>query len=261
MALDEPSAVARDADNAVNDYFGGDTKDSLGDLLRKARESDPSVTDDRPTDETSQSTDSDNQGSDDPELDDQELDKTSDELLSDEDDEESSQAEEDRKARIARQRAMIRHLQKLQKPVHQIQITGAYAPANEVPENRAAFVVGHQMPQTIAGLNAQPDLADRYPVGFSHRPLYFEEIDLERCGQNRGAFQNLCSAKHFLLNTIALPYRICTQSPSDLVSARGDCRTRRSFGQDIEPLVDNGRNRQGLLSQAATMAGFSFLLL
>ena len=258
--VDKEVVEQRAADSAIEDYFQGDTEDSLGDLLRKSRESEPSASD-QPGDDSAagQSNQEDQDRADSSD------DLSSDDGSFDEDDssqdEEQSQADEDRKARIARQRAMVRHLQKLQKPVHQIQITGTDAPADEVPENRAAFVIGHQYPRTIASSNAQPDIADRSPVAFCHRPLYFEEIDLERCGQHRGVFQNLYSAKYFLLNTIVLPYRLCTQSPSEMVSTRGDCRTGHAFGDDIEPLVDGGRDSAGLATQAAALAGFSFLLL
>ena len=245
-------------------YFeqDNDEEDSLADLLRQAREKDASNQISNAIDEAdneAQAMDDDSVGRVGDLLDDD----ATDELDRDLDDEETEQdqAKAELEASYARQRAMISHLQRLQKPIGQIRLTSPQADYGQSPEDRAEQLVAHVPAQWVTASGASPRMAERYPVCFLHRPLYFEEIDLERCGQSYGCMQNCVSGLQFLLGTAVLPYRLATQRADCEVQTRGDCPTCYSFSTDIEPLAKDGFDPHGMLSEAAAVAGFAFLLL
>ncbi|NND98329.1 MAG: hypothetical protein HKN47_13485 [Pirellulaceae bacterium] len=256
-----------------NDFFASDTgdaersmrdshetlaqdsgeEDSLADLLRRARISDDPANGDRPEDESPAPSQLAELADDEP----------TGSLLEDASDAEpsKSEAEEAREAQLARQRAMAAHLHRLQKPVREIRLAVATTRDQVGPDNRAVQVTGHQSQQWITETGVQRPAADRYSVPFCHRPLYFEQIDLERCGNHYGCLQNAVSAGYFLVNTAFLPYRLGTQCCDDKVPTRGDCRTCESFSTNIEPLACCGLKPKGLITQAAALAGFTFLVL
>ena len=240
------------------EYFEGDGEDSLSELLKKARELDASdeAVEKIEDEEPSQPDRDDNELSEDEPTDaiDQSID-------AEEENEEASQAEKELEAQNARQRALAMHLQRLQKPLHQVRLAAANSPLKQAPTNRASAAISHQSSRWVTATNAAPKRAERYPIQLAHQPLYFEEPNLERCGQGYGCLQNLVSSGHFLFNTAILPYRLATQPAKCLVRSSGDCRTCESFPTNIEPLVDGGENARGFLTEAASIAGFTFLLL
>lgn len=135
------------------------------------------------------------------------------------------------------------------------------------PVNRAAAILSDQPPRFIDGSFDEIVRADRVAVPFCHRPTYFQELNLERCGQldceRYGCLQNACSSLWFLTNAALLPHRIGSQSPCKCVGSYGDCRTCQRYGMPIEPLCDkkaDSENLRGALLQAASMAGFAFLI-
>lgn len=57
---------------------------------------------------------------------------------------------------------------------------------------------------------------------FCHRPLYFEEVNLERYGYGcRPALQPLASGAHFFLTVPALPYKMVVNPPRECVYTLG----------------------------------------
>jgi len=101
-------------------------------------------------------------------------------------------------------------------------------------------------------------LPDRYTTCFQHRPLYFQELNLERCGATYGCAQNAVSAAYFIGNSVILPYRMAMDRADECVNHWGDCATSRRHSSDIEPLKYSLR---GTVNEAAAVAGFVFLLL
>jgi hypothetical protein len=57
-----------------------------------------------------------------------------------------------------------------------------------------------------------------------HRPLYFEEINLERHGLSFGIAQPAVSSAQFFGRTLALPYLIAAQPPRECVYTLGHDR-------------------------------------
>jgi len=149
----------------------------------------------------------------------------------------------------------IERLAKLQKPLSEIRLI-ASDPEGARPKNQAATLLDDQLESVIGGGDLSMTAPDRYTVPFCYRPLYFEELNLERCGNTYGCATNIVSAVHFLTNTAALPYRLATQRADCPIPTRGDCRTCQAFSHDIEPF---GFEPKGALIEAAAIAGFVFL--
>ena len=63
----------------------------------------------------------------------------------------------------------------------------------------------------------------RYTYDFQHRPLYFEQPGLERCGRSFGCATSMVSATAFLAQTALLPYQVLALGPCTHVSPLGDC--------------------------------------
>ncbi|WP_437223372.1 hypothetical protein SH661x_003191 [Planctomicrobium sp. SH661] len=70
---------------------------------------------------------------------------------------------------------------------------------------------------------------NRYPVPFAYQPLYYEEINLERCGVGHGCLQPLFSSAAFVKNTITLPYYLFATPPRSMVQTPGDCPSCYQF--------------------------------
>jgi hypothetical protein len=84
--------------------------------------------------------------------------------------------------------------------------------------------------QAFAATNANPnwDTRTRRPVVVDYtpwticfRPLYFEEIGLERYGCSAGVFQPFISYSHFLTTVPLMPYRMVVRCPRSCVCSNG----------------------------------------
>ena len=152
----------------------------------------------------------------------------------------------------------------LQKPAHQLTLVPDFLDSEDSiePVNQAAAVLVSVPPRRVSA-QWQPILkAERDHVPFCHRPTYFQELNLERCGltdcESMGCLQNAYSSLWFLTNAALLPYRSVTQSPYACVPAYGDRTTCQESPLPIEPLgCQRGPSHcpRGALMQAASMAG------
>ena len=186
-------------------------------------------------------------------------------------DQESDGDEPVQKQSMPQEDRLKMRLLSLRKPAGSLTV-GLAPPAAEEsgarePVNRAAAILSMQPLRRIDGAFDEIVRADRVPVPFCHRPSYFQELNLERCGQldceRYGCMQNAFSSLWFLTNAALLPYRIASQSPCECVGAYGDCPTCQRYDTSIEPLCDKmagPKNKRGTLLQAASMAGFAFLI-
>jgi len=167
-------------------------------------------------------------------------------------------AEEDNPAetKTATMRNTLR-LEKLRKPLTDIRIE-ATAGENKTPTSEAAQLLGDQASTAVTSSGESIPLPDRYTVSSCHRPLYFEELNLERCGSTYGCATNLVSGIHFLTNAAMLPYRMATQRPDCPVQSHGDCQSCQQYSNDIEPF---SRKPRATIVEATAIAGLIFLLL
>ncbi|QDV57342.1 hypothetical protein [Rosistilla oblonga] len=146
-------------------------------------------------------------------------------------------------------------LASLMKPLGQIRLEPA-DDGTKAPENRAAA----QLPagETVITAEFGPlSPPNRYPICSCHNPLYFEEPDLERCGNGCGIATTAVSAVHFFANTLTLPYQIAADPPCTTQCAAGDCRCCEEMPR-MRPFECklHAATLQGLAT-----AGFVFLLL
>ncbi|MCO6456514.1 MAG: hypothetical protein J5I93_14550 [Pirellulaceae bacterium] len=95
--------------------------------------------------------------------------------------------------------------------------TDQQPPLQDKPGNAAALVL--RQAGTVHYVSGPP----RYPVSyrgllslanFCHRPLYFQEINLERYGTHHGIWQPALSAAHFFAVIPQLPYRMAIERPN-----------------------------------------------
>lgn len=146
-------------------------------------------------------------------------------------------------------------LAQLGKPLRTIRVEATIADEASPPSSAAALLESQEA-VVISSSGVALCLPRRYSTPSCHRPLYFEQLNLERCGRTEGCATNLISGVHFLTNTVMLPYRLATERPDCPVPSHGDCRTCQSYSHDIEPF---GIEPRGILVEAAAMAGFVFL--
>lgn len=131
----------------------------------------------------------------------------------------------------------------LHRPVSAISVTTALH--ETVPRNLAAESQMQLQPIHIWGAPWPKSCPKRYTQPFCHRPLYFEEPNLERCGTNccgvnAGIFQPGASMLHFVGNTLILPYRLVVRPPCVLQPTLGDCPTCHTYGCDALELLPVG---------------------
>jgi hypothetical protein len=86
-----------------------------------------------------------------------------------------------------------------------------------------------------------------------HKPLYFEEVNLERYGHTAGpVLQPVVSSAHFFLNIAVLPYKMGVHTPCECQYALGYYRPGNCAPWIVPPVPISLR---GGLTQAAVMTG------
>lgn len=82
----------------------------------------------------------------------------------------------------------------------------------DVPNPNLSFVASADIAPTMAE-NYIPSTKTWYSPNMVHRPLYFEEPNLERYGNGIGRFQPVKSGVHFFGSMLFLPYKLGTTDP------------------------------------------------
>jgi hypothetical protein len=91
-----------------------------------------------------------------------------------------------------------------------------------------------------------------------HKPLYFEQVQLERYGHTTGPFtQPWVSGAHFFLNIAALPYHMAYQPPHECQYALGYYRPGSCAPWMIPPVPLSFR---GAAAEAAAIVGGVYLI-
>jgi len=92
---------------------------------------------------------------------------------------------------------------------------------------------------------------------FHHNPLYFEETNLERCGQSHGCLTTAVSAAHFATSLAFLPYQAAVTCPDSCVTSLPDCPTCHQFEPgDYLP----GCSLKGSAAETAVIIGLIFMI-
>lgn len=102
----------------------------------------------------------------------------------------------------------------------------------KLPENPACSYMQFGAPSYYATNGYGTSRAPRNTHQFYNNPLYFEDANLERCGQSSGCLTTLNSAIQFATMAALLPYQTTANHPRECVAALPDCPTCQSFGPD-----------------------------
>jgi len=126
------------------------------------------------------------------------------------------------------------------------------------------------VPENIADKVFSKEPVEDYPYGyqrdwapttamweapaFFHRPLYFEEVNLERYGHKHKHLQPAISVAHFFANTAALPYKMGAYPPCERIYTLGhyrpgDCNPHDKHGLpwSLRGAVYTGATYSGLI--------------
>jgi hypothetical protein len=107
--------------------------------------------------------------------------------------------------------------------------------------------------QTLAARSFEPTTVAWKASGLCHKPLYFEEIQLERSGHEWGpAIQPVLSTAHFFTNVAFLPYKMAINPMNECQYALGHYRPGSCAPWSIEPIP---LSLKGLAAQSAAIGG------
>ncbi len=131
------------------------------------------------------------------------------------------------------------------KPVAEISVTGV----STQPPSRSADHVQNLLERPVDSAcqymdNATPiayyvpprfggSRPSRNTLKLSHNPLYYEDPNLERCGQTYGCLTTAVSVVHFSSAIAMTPYKMSQNCPRDCVQALPDCPTCHRFDNDV----------------------------
>ena len=146
-------------------------------------------------------------------------------------------------------------LANLAKPLASIQLSATSTDA-KVPNDRAAGFTS-DLPSEIASIPHPIFRPARYHIAAIHNPLYFEEPNLERCGNGCGCATTAASAIHFVANTLTLPYQMVANPPCETHCTTIDCRC----GNELPNMRPFQCDLHAATMQGLAVAGFVFLLL
>ena len=94
-------------------------------------------------------------------------------------------------------------------------------------------------------------------AGYCHKPLYFEDWNLERYGHSHGCLDPVISAAHFFVTLPVLPYKMGVELPWECVYPLGYYRPGNCAPWTVPAVPISAR---GFAVEAATITGLVFLL-
>ncbi len=110
----------------------------------------------------------------------------------------------------------------------------------------------------LRGRNFVPSTVQWTASGLCHKPLYFEQVQLERYGHETGpVLQPLISTAHFFGNIAVLPYKMGIHPPTECQYSLGYFRPGNCAPYMIQPIPWSLR---GAAAQAAVVTGGAALI-
>ena len=110
----------------------------------------------------------------------------------------------------------------------------------------------------LRGRNFVPSTVQWAASGLCHKPLYFEQVQLERYGHETGpVLQPLISTAHFFGNIAVLPYKMGIHPPNECQYALGYFRPGNCAPYMVQPIPWSLR---GAAVQAAVVTGGAALI-
>ena len=98
------------------------------------------------------------------------------------------------------------------------------------PSDTALAMLRLRKPFNVFAVSRGPWQANRDSYPFYHKPLWFEDPNLERCGRGCGPFTSTVSAIRASANIPILPYRFTAEKPWSCVRTLPDCTVCEKFG-------------------------------
>jgi hypothetical protein len=142
----------------------------------------------------------------------------------------------------------------------------AQVPIEQLGDDERCFIAGWwRIPAecALAGggavqRNWMPSVFAYQASGLCHKPLYFEEVQLERYGHTTGSFtQPFVSGAHFFASLATLPYQMAISPPTECEYALGYYRPGSCAPWHIPPIPFSVR---GGLAQAGFVVGGVYLI-
>lgn len=93
----------------------------------------------------------------------------------------------------------------------------------DVPNPNLSFAENARLAPTMA-ISFQPATKTWRSPDMVHRPLYFEQGNLERYGNGIGRWQPVASGVHFFSSVLMLPYKMGSESPKECDYSMGHFR-------------------------------------
>jgi len=135
-------------------------------------------------------------------------------------------------------------LESLFQPLSSIHLSGLSTQPPEMDRNQKASELSRPESQACAYLDnaspmhyhASPRHGSSHPSRNTHQlyhnPLYYEDPNIERCGQSYGCLTTAVSVVHFGTAIAFTPFKMAQACPADCVPALPDCPTSYRFDQD-----------------------------
>jgi hypothetical protein len=102
-----------------------------------------------------------------------------------------------------------------------------------------------------------PQLSTWYASNLCHKPLYFENVQLERYGHSGGPFMGpIRSSAHFFGSLAFWPYHTAINPPNECIYALGHYRPGNCAPWLVDPFPFSAR---GMVRQGAVVTGAAFL--
>lgn len=160
------------------------------------------------------------------------------------------------------ERTLNSRMKQLNRPVNSIALIEPLAPDQHDPENVAKIVQGDLPAIGVWGSPFSVMAPQRYTYAFIHGPLYYQDVNLERCGRGHGVWQPVVSAADFVGRTAILPYLMTVNCPGGCEATLGDCPTCHEypFGTGLPQPSDELTEIEGVIVEAAVIGGIVALL-
>jgi hypothetical protein len=142
----------------------------------------------------------------------------------------------------------------------------ARIPLNDLGEDELCYVLAWwRLPTECAlgGLrprerNWLPSTFNYHASALCHKPLYFEEVQLERYGHTAGPLrQPLISGAHYIINLVGLPYKMAINPPGECQYSLGYYRPGSCAPYMIEPIPLSLR---GAAAEIGAALGLAYLI-
>lgn len=101
------------------------------------------------------------------------------------------------------------------------------------PSDTALAMLRLRKSFNVFAISQAPWQANRDSYPFCHKPLWFEDPNLERCGRGCGPFTTIVSAIRASANIPILPYRFTAEKPWCCVRTLPDCTICEKFGYEV----------------------------